>query len=69
MEYLKETPCVAMLIKEKCHFLLLFLYKIREQESRRCSAWDGRLVAMGGRKDGEMVKEGEYGANTVHKCM
>jgi hypothetical protein len=32
----KETPCVAILNKQKC---LFFLNKIREQEGRRGPAW------------------------------
>jgi hypothetical protein len=29
----KETPCIAILNKQKCHFFPFF-YKIREQEGR-----------------------------------
>jgi hypothetical protein len=55
MEVPQETPCVAILNKQKCHFLLLlfFLYKIREQEGRTCLAWGGVVPV----REGEDVRK------------
>jgi hypothetical protein len=41
----KETPCVANLNKQKCHF---FLYKTGEQEGEQVLLGGGRLVPVGG---------------------
>jgi hypothetical protein len=60
----KETSCVAILNKQKCHH---FFYKITEQVGGTGSARGGEEVgtsARGGRCR-EKVKEGEYSANTV----
>jgi hypothetical protein len=66
----KETPCVAILNNEKCHFfLLLFLYKIGEQEGGTGPAWDRGWYQWEGEGFGEMVKESEYGAYTVYTRM
>jgi hypothetical protein len=54
----------------KCHFFLpvFFLYNIGEQQGGTGPAWGGwyQWEAGGGR---EMVKNGEYGANTAYTCM
>jgi hypothetical protein len=42
MEVPQETPCVAILNKQKCHFFFLSLAK---SENRACL---GRLVPVGG---------------------
>jgi hypothetical protein len=65
MEMQKETPCVVILNKQKCHLFLFFLYKIGEQDLPGVEG----LVPMEGRVGGEIGKEGEYGANTVYTCM
>jgi hypothetical protein len=48
----KETPCVATLNKQKCHF---FSYKIKEQEGATGPAWGLAPVGVGRYK--ERVKE------------
>jgi hypothetical protein len=37
--------------------------------SPACKGAGGGLVPMVGEGGGEMVKEGEYGTNTVYTCM
>jgi hypothetical protein len=60
----KETPCVAILNKQKCHFS--FFYKVREQKGRTGLVW-WKLVPVGGGR--EKVWKGAYGANTVYTCV
>jgi hypothetical protein len=52
----------------KISLLSSFLYRIRKQEGRTGPAWGGwyQWEEEEGR---EMVKEGEYGANTMKTCM
>jgi hypothetical protein len=47
----------SYLNNQKCHFSLLFLYKIRDWEDRTGSTWEG---------GGEMVKKNDHGAYTVY---
>jgi hypothetical protein len=46
----KETPCIDILNKQKCHF---FFYNIREQEDRTSLVWG--LVPVGRARCGERV--------------
>jgi hypothetical protein len=57
----KETPCVAILSKQKCHFFLLFSsYRIREEEGRTGPAW-----GVGTGRRGEKVRRGCRRVNMV----
>jgi hypothetical protein len=42
-------------------------------QNQRTGGWNRscleRGVRVGGRESGKMVKEGEYGTNTVYPCM
>jgi hypothetical protein len=60
-----EENSLCSYLKQKCHFfLLLFLYKIRGQESGTGPAGGGAGV-----EGGERVWKGEYYTNTVYTCM
>jgi hypothetical protein len=61
-----SSPCSYL--KQKCNYLLIFLYKIREQEGKTGPAWGDWYQFEGGR-GGEMVKVDEYSANTLYTCM
>jgi hypothetical protein len=68
MELPQGNSLCSYLRHQKYEFFLPFLYKIREQGGRTGPAWgDWYQWAVG--RDGEMVKEGEYGANTVYTCI
>jgi hypothetical protein len=54
----KETPCVVSLNNQKCHFfLLLFFFKIGEQEGRTGPAWSVRVLVPVG--EGRRWRNGE----------
>jgi hypothetical protein len=67
----KEMPYVAILNKQKWHFIVFF-FLIQNQrtggQNRSCLG-AGCLYQREGRGCGEMVKKGEYGANTVYTSM
>jgi hypothetical protein len=50
-KYHKETPCVAIFKKQKCHFS--FFYKIGEQDGKTGPAWAGGVPMGGGRRWGK----------------
>jgi hypothetical protein len=60
----KEIPCITIL--KKCLF-----YKIGEQEGETgpVCGWDLGWYQWERGECGEIVKEGEYGANTVYTCV
>jgi hypothetical protein len=55
----RETPCHYL---KKCHFFLLQNWRTGGQNRSFLEGWS-QWEGGGGR---EMVKEGEYGANTVY---
>jgi hypothetical protein len=57
----EETPCIAILNNQKCHFKKF--YKIREQEGRRGSVWG--VDTSGRREDGGKGLEGKDGRNII----
>jgi hypothetical protein len=61
----KETPCIAILNKQKCHSFLL--------QNGRTGVWNrlclGDLVPVGGERMWRKGEEDEYGTNTVLICL
>jgi hypothetical protein len=57
---------LAVLNKQKCHF-----FSFTKSENRRAEQVLPGRVGTSGRRGGggEIVKKGEYCANTVHTCM
>jgi hypothetical protein len=61
----KETPCIDILNKQKCHF-----FPFSKSESRRAGqVLSEGLEAVGRGGYGERVKKVEYNSNTVFTCM
>jgi hypothetical protein len=67
VEMSQEKSLCRYLKQTKLSFYFVFT------QNRRTGGWNrsclGALVAVGRGGCGERVKEGEYGANTVHTCM
>jgi hypothetical protein len=57
-----ETPCTAILNKQKHHFSKTKNRKVKQVLPKDWYQWEGR-----GYK--EKVLEGEYGGNIIYSCM
>jgi hypothetical protein len=64
----KETSCVAILNNHKCHFFLLFLYKISEKDDATGPVW-GCWYQWEWGGGLETVKDGEYSKNAVYMWL
>jgi hypothetical protein len=56
-----ETPCVAILNKQKCHFS-----KMKEKKVKQVLSWDWYQWEEGEHKK---CVEGEYGGDIIYSCM
>jgi hypothetical protein len=61
-KYHNETPCIAILNKQKC----LFFPKTEGRKLKQF--WSEGSVAVGGGGRKERVYEGECGGNIVYSC-